>query len=806
MKNENNIMLKIATVIVDKRNIIYALFAIFLAYCIICVPKVKVNNDITSYLGADTETRIGLDIMDKEFITYGTAKVMVSNITYENAEHLRDKIEDIPDVKSVDFDDNSDSYKDSAALFSVAFEDDGKSDESAAAMQSIRNTLGGYDTYISTTVGVDDSAELQKQMSLILAIALVIIILVLLFTSQTYAEVIVMLIVFGVAALMNMGTNYWFGQISYITNSIAIVLQLALAIDYAIIMIHRFAEERETHNARKAIIIALSKAIIEISSSSLTTISGLIALTFMQLRIGLDMGVVLAKGIICSLVTVFLLMPGLLLQFAPLLDKTKHRSFVPTISVWGKFVVKTRYIFPFLFIAVSGIGFFLSSNCPYAYDVSSVSAGTETEQSIAENKINDTFGINNTMAVIVPKGDYESEGRILRELEKLDRITNALGLANVEVEEDGFTITEKVKPRELAEYLDMDYELICLLYRAYGVKNDDYTPIFGDIDNFGVALIDMVDFIKEENENGVIDLEDKQEDFNDLYDQLQDAKAQLLGNEHSRLVFEYEGSVEGEESYAFLEEVRQIAKKYYDDPVIVSNTTSSFDLYNSFKTDNLKISFITIIFVFLVLLFTFRSVGIPVLLVLTIQGSIWINFSIPTITQSPIYFLGYLVVSSIQMGATIDYAIVMTNRYSANKLVTPNHKKAVIDAVNQAFPTILTSGSILTVAGFLVGKISTDSVISGLGISLGRGTLISIILVMLVLPQILILGDRFIEKTYLKQRERAEFSKLAGKLAIKGNIDGYVNGYVKGHFIGVVDGNIDAKLTNSLGGNNNEKE
>lgn len=806
MKNENNIMVKISTVIVDKRNIIYALFAIFLAYCLVCIPKVKVNNDITSYLGEDTETRIGLDIMDEEFSTYGTAKVMVSNITYENAEHLRDKIEEIDNIKSVDFDDTEDSYKDSAALFSVTFEDDGDSEESAEAVNSIRSVLNGYDTYISTEVGVDDSAALQKQMSVILAIAMVIIILVLLFTSQTYAEVIVLLIVFAVAALMNMGTNYWFGEISYITNSIAVVLQLALAIDYAIIMIHRFAEERETHDTREAIIIALSKAIIEISSSSLTTISGLIALTFMQLRIGFDMGVVLAKGILCSLVTVFFLMPGLLLQFAPLLDKTKHRSFVPSISLWGKFVVKTRYIFPVIFIAAAGAGIFLSANCPYAYDESSVTAGSQTEQSIAEDKIRDAFGMNNALAIIVPKGDYSSEGKILREVEKLDRVTSALGLANIEVEEDGFTITEKVKPRDLAEYLDMDYELICLLYRAYGVKNDDYTPIFGDIDDFGVALIDMVDFIKEENDNGVINLDDRQEDFDELYDELQDAKAQLLGKEYSRMVFEYKGDVEGEESYEFLDSVRAIAKKYYNNPIMASNTTSSFDLYSSFKTDNLKISFITIIFVFLVLIFTFRSVGIPVLLVMTIQGSIWINFSIPTIADSPIYFLGYLVVSSIQMGATIDYAIVMTNRYSANKQLTADHKKAVIDAVNQAFPTILTSGSILTVAGFLVGKISTDPVISGLGTSLGRGTLISIILVMLVLPQILILGNRFIERTYLKQRERAQKTKRSGKIMLSGNIDGYVDGYVKGRFIGVVDGSVDAKFNNSVGGNDNETE
>lgn len=802
MKSEdNNIMVKIATVIVDKRNIIYALFAIFLAYCLISIPKVKVNNDITSYLGADTETRIGLDIMEEEFTTYGTAKIMVSNITYENAEHLKEKIEDTDNVKSVDFDDSDDNYKNSAALFSVTFEDDGKSDESAEAMLNIRSILDGYDTYISTEVGVDDSAELQKQMSVILAIALVIIILVLLFTSQTYAEVIVLLIVFAAAALMNSGTNYWFGEISYITNSIAVVLQLALAIDYAIIMIHRFAEERETHDTREAIILALSKAIIEISSSSLTTISGLIALMFMQLKIGMDMGLVLSKGILCSLVSVFFLMPGLLLQFAPLLDKTKHRSFIPSISAWGKFVVKTRYIFPVIFIAVAGAGIFLSNNCPFAYDESSVKAGSQTEQSIAEEKINDNFGMSNTMAVIVPKGDYASEAKILREVEKLDNVTSALGLANVEVEEDGFTITEKVQPRELSEFLDMDYELICLLYRAYGVKNDDYTPIFGDIDNFGVALIDMVDFIREETDNGVIDLEDRAEDFDELYDELQDAKKQLLGNEYSRLVFEYSGSVEGDESYAFLDEVRSIAKKYYENPIIASNTTSSFDLYSSFKTDNVKISFTTIIFVFLVLLFTFRSVGIPVLLVMTIQGSIWINFSIPTVTSTPIYFLGYLVVSSIQMGATIDYAIVMTNRFTANKAVA-DHKRAVIDAVDQAFPTVLTSGSILMTAGFLVGKISTNPVISGLGTSLGRGTLVSIILVMLVLPQILILGDRFIEKTYLKQRERMQRTKRSGKIAINGSVDGYIDGYVKGRIIGIVDGSVDAKFNNSEGDNN----
>ncbi|MCC8168892.1 MAG: MMPL family transporter, partial [Oscillospiraceae bacterium] len=467
-------------------------------YCVICIPKVRVNNDITSYLDESTETKIGIDIMDSEFTTYGTAKVMVSNITYEKAESICDEINEIDNVKSVDFDDTEEHYNDSAALFSVTFDDDGESEESAAAMNEIRDMLSGYDTYISTEVGVDEAADMQKQMTVILAIALVIIILVLLYTSQTYAEVIVLLIVFGVAALMNKGTNYWFGEISFITDSIAVVLQLALAIDYAIILIHRFAEERETHDTREAIIIALSKAIIEISSSSLTTISGLIALVFMKLRVGMDMGLVLSKGIICSLISVFFLMPGLLLQFAPLLDKTGHKSLVPSISIWGKIVVKTRYIFSAIFIVSAAAGAVLAAKCPYAYDENSVRAGTQTEQSIADEKINDTFGMSNTMAVIVPKGDYESEARVLYEVGKLDRITSALGLANVEIDEDkDYTITDKIKPRDFSELMDMDYELVCLLYQAYGMKNENYAPIFGNVDDFGISMIDMVEFIKE---------------------------------------------------------------------------------------------------------------------------------------------------------------------------------------------------------------------------------------------------------------------------------------------------------------------
>ena len=227
--------------------------------------------------------------------------------------------------------------------------------------------------------------------------------------------------------------------------------------------------------------------------------------------------------------------------------------------------------------------------------------------------------------------------------------------------------------------------------------------------------------------------------------------------------------------------------------VLVGNSTNAFDLASSFSGDNLKISVLTALFVMVILLFTFKSAGLPVLLVLTIQGSIWINFSFPVLTGTNLFFLSYLVVSSIQMGATIDYAIVITNRYLELKTVM-EPRQAVVESLSQSFPTILTSGSIMAVAGFLIVGISTDATIGSVGLTLGRGTLTSILLVMTVLPQLLLLGDALIQRTAITlNRDRAQrFNK--GTVRLDGHVRGHVSGFVDGEFKGLIHGSVDALI------------
>lgn len=326
-------MEKLASFIVDKRNLFFLLYIFALIFSVIATGWVKVEDDITTYLPDTTETRQGLTVMNDNFVTYGTANVMVSNITYDTALDIQSRLEDIEGVTTVEFDDTDEHYTNASALFSVSFDAEVGDERAENALQEIRDELeGSYDTSIYSEVGYDSSADLQSEMLVIVIIAAIIIVVVLTLTSRSYAEVPVLLMTFGAAALLNMGTNFLCGTISFISNSVTVILQLALAIDYAIILCHRFSDEHETLPTREACIAALSKAIPEISSSSLTTISGLAALAFMHFGIGRDLATVLIKAILFSMLCVFTLMPGLLVLFSKLIDKTRHKNLIPKIN------------------------------------------------------------------------------------------------------------------------------------------------------------------------------------------------------------------------------------------------------------------------------------------------------------------------------------------------------------------------------------------------------------------------------------------------------------------------------------------
>lgn len=789
----NSFMERVAAVIVDKRNVFFLLFAAAAIFCAFSRNWVRVCDDITAYLPDHTETRKGLDLMEQEFTTFGTAKVMVANITYEKALELQEDLSRLEGVKSIDFDNSAKHYASASALFDVTFEGDNNDPRSEEGLALVKDFLSGYDLYLNSEVGNPLEAIINQEMLVVDIIAVIIIVLVLLLTSRTYAEIPVLLITFGAAALLNMGTNYLMGEVSFVTNSIAIVMQLALAIDYAIILCHRFTEEREHMEPREAAITALSHAIPEISASSLTTMSGLLALCMMEFKLGYDMGSVLIKAILLSMLSVFLLMPGLLVLFSGWIDKTHHRNFVPKINFLGKAVYATRFVMPVLFVALILGAFFFSHKANYVYSSDSVTALRQNETQLAKKKIEDTFQKSNMLAVILPTGDYDKEAELIADIKELPRVESVTGLADIEAL-DGYTLTSALTPREFSEVAGLDIEVAKLLYTGYAMNLSEYGQIATNLDNYRVPLIDMFSYLFEERKEVVIDLDQETVDLlDDLEEQLHDARLQLMSDHYSRIVVLLDLPTESEESFHYLDVIHGIAARYYDEYYVVGETTSSNDLRTSFEKDNLIISILTVVFVVIVLILTFKSAGLPLLLIAIIQGSIWCNFSIPYLKGSNLFFLTYLIVSSIQMGANIDYAIVISSRYMDLKKKMPL-KEAMTESLNLAFPTIITSGAMMALAGMAIGLLTSNEIISGIGVFIGSGTTISIFLVMCVLPQILLTGDIIIRKTSFNISRGGLVQSHSGLIRIDGRVRGHMDGFIDGEVHGYFRGELNARV------------
>lgn len=789
-KEDEGFMLKVATFIVDKRNLFFLIFGLMIIFSLFSCSWVKVENSLSAYLPASTETGKGLDRMEEEFVTYGSARIMVTNITYETACDISDMIENMDSVVMLAFDDSSEHYNNFSALYDVTFNYPETDERALEALDELKAKLEGYDIYVSTAMGNASAEQISSEMSVITVLVAIIVVTVLLLTSQTWAEVPVLLITFVVSMLITNGTNFIMGTISFVSNSVTVVLQLALSIDYAIIFCNRYKEEHEKLPIREADIVALSKAIPEISSSSLTTIGGLVAMLFMQFGIGSDMALCLIRAIFLSLLSVFLLMPGLIMIFGKLMDKTKHRSFIPRISFVGKFAYKTRFIMPFVFVALIVGAFFVSSKCPYVYGYSMIETPVQSNAQLVDEMIDESFGSSNMVALTIPAGSYDKEAKLIAELEACEEVDSCMGLANTEAM-DGYMLADKLNIREFSELLELDYEVAELLYMAYAVNDENYAKLVNGIANYSVPLIDMIMFLYDEVEEGYVTLDDELMDtLENAHTLMKVAKDQLQGENYSRILVYLNLPEEGEETFAFLERMHELAGEYYpvDEVLIPGESTSQYDLYKTFQVDNTVVNVVSILAVLVVLLFTFKSAGMPVLLILVIQGAIWINFAFPAIQDKNLFFMSYLIVSSIQMGANIDYAIVICGRYMElkNKM---DREQAIIDTMNFAFPTIVTSGTMLAVAGILIGQMSSDGAICGIGQCLGRGTIISIIIVMFALPQILLLGEKVIDRTSFDVSLPLKMEKTAGLLRVDGIVSGQVEGNIVGEVHGFIRGN-----------------
>ena len=646
---------------------------------------VTVNYDMKDYLPKDSPSTKGMEVMEEEFAgTVPDTDVMVKNVTVQEALAFKEKLADIDGVTDVTWLDNAVDmripiemmdeetvetyYKDGHALFSFSIRDG----DEVAITDDIYELIGEDNAMMGEALNTATQQKMAFSETMFAASLLVpVIIIILILSTTSWMEPIFFLTAIGVSVLINLGTNIFLDDISFVTQSVAPILQLAVSLDYAIFLLHSFQDYRdEGIEPTKAMQLAMKRSFPAIIASASTTFFGFIALTFMNFEIGSDLGLNLVKGIVLSFISVMIFLPAMTLMFYKWIDKTQHKPIIPKFKNVGKYVMKFKIpvvILVALFIVPT---FMAQSKTSFIYGI-----GEQPEDTRAgsdETAIEDVFGKNTQIVILVPKGDVAKEATLVQTLEQEKDVKHALAYVN--------TVSEAIPE----EYLE------------------------------------------------------------------EDVTEQFYSDHYSRIILSVDGEAEGDKAFSLIEDVQEKVAHYYgDEYYTLGESVTLYDMKNVVQKDNKLVNVLTIVTIAFVLFISFKSISLPVVLLLTIQASVWINLSIPYFTNSPLVFVGYLIVSTVQLAATVDYAILFTVEYRENRK-TMHALPAVKQTLDDKLFAIIISASILSSVGFILWITSTNPVVSSIGLLLGRGALLAFTMVVLFLPSILVLFDKVIEKTSWK--------------------------------------------------------
>ncbi len=681
----------LARFIIEKRALIESVFVAGCIFSIVAMCFVNVNYDLTKYVPSYTQSSQGLDKMKEEFGYPGTARLMIKDVSLYEAKKYKDQLAAVDGVDQilwcdtkvnvyagedfVNLDDIKDYYKDGCAVMDITFEEESDSPRTERAIDEMKAITGDKGCYVGMAVQNKSLIETTaKEMGRILVVAVIMILAVLCLATTAWTEPILFMLVMGVAVLLNKGTNIFLGTISFLTDNVAIILQLATSMDYSIFLLDAFMSWRDTGlSEEEAIVKAVEEAINSIFASSLTTVVGFLALVTMKFNIGFDMGLVLAKGIVFSLLSVVFFMPAMILKFTKWNDRTKHRSFFPDFTKMGKGVFKIRYAVLIGVLLITPPAYVAQGMNNFLYGNSAVGGAKGTQVYEDDQEITERFGRSNMLLLIYPNNDMVAERRLSDELEDLPYVKSVTSMAN--------TLPEGVPEEFLPE----------------------------------------------------------------------SATSLLHKNDTARMLIYIRTKGESDIAFQCTDQIRNIMKKYYpEDSYVVGETPSTQDIKATITEDNTRVNVLSLLGVFLVVMFSFHSVLIPLVVMIPIEVAIFLNMAIPYIQGVDMVYMGYIIVSSIQLGATVDYSILLTNNYIAKRKILPK-KEACIEAVTRSCSSIFTSGTIITLAGYIVHFISTTAAIGDLGHLIGRGGLLSVILVLTLLPALLVLCDRLIiEKDWKK--------------------------------------------------------
>lgn len=677
-------MKRIIDSVLRHKKLVVVLFSIATLLSVFLTMLVNINYDLQSYLPQDTDSTRSLDVMSSQFTeTIFNLNIMIPDATVTEAIDFKNQINEKDYVVSALWLDDyidvtipvnlypkdmvNQYYKDNNALFMVTVE----TDNYPPVLKELQDLVGenGHISGRMVELSMAQSAT-QSEIAQIMIYAVPIVGIILILATHSWIEPILMLLAIGVGIGLNMGTNIFFENISFLTQAVAAILQLAVSMDYAIFLLHRFADYREKYDSiEEAMKVATKDALPTLMASSITTFIGFLALVLMRFRIGPDMGLVLAKGVFFSLVSVLFFLPSITILSVKWIDKTTHRSFIPSFHWLAKINFKIMPLIMILVLFISYPSFLAQRQNEFMYGLGDFQRNSR--EAFDNQAVKDVYGEETQMVILVPKGHWGQERKMIEEFQSYPEVKSIMSYITM----IGPNIPSDVLP--------------------------------------------------------------------------QNQISSLLSKDYSRIILQVRSANEGQHAFGLVERVRETIDKYYtEDTHLVGSTVITYDMAKTIQADDVVVNGLAVLAIFLTILFTFKSISIPIILVFAIELSIWINLSFPYFTQSPLNYIGYLIISTVQLGATVDYGVLYTQNYLENRQKM-DKKGAFFYTINQSAQSIIPPALILTLVGFILGFVSTIQMVSELGVTLGRGALLSLLMVLIFVPVAYYLFDNLVEKTTL---------------------------------------------------------
>ena len=686
-------MKKFGKVVVKLRIPILVLSFLLLIPSVLGYFNTRVNYDILYYLPSDIDTMQGQDILLDDFGKGAYAMVVVDGMNKSNVSKLVKKVEGVDHVASVisysgivgddvpseilpdkfrSYFENEDS---GATLFAIFFDDTTSSDDTMKAIQEVRDVTDNQ-CYIAgmSAVVTDTKTMAEKETPFYVLVAVVLVCIVLAIFMDSFLVPVFFMLSIGMAIVYNLGSNYFLGEVSYITKALAAVLQLGVTLDYSIFLWHSYKEAKEEtpDDHQEAMAVAIGNTLTSVVGSSITTVAGFIALCFMSFTLGLDLGVVMAKGVVLGVIGCVTILPSLILTFDRSLEKTMHREIMPNFDKPARWIVNHSWIFLVIFVLLLGPAIYGYNNTKVYYDLSNT-LPEKLNCSQANKMLADNFDGTNSIYMILADSNLSAEdsNAMMNEVNDLDGISFALSIDSAL----GGEIPTEMLPDSLVSELKGDEYQIMMVSTNYTIASDEINDQINKVD--------------------------------------------------------------------------AIAKKYDAKSMVIGEAPCTKDLITITDKDFKTVSAVSIVAIFFIIFFVLKSISLPVILVAAIEFAIFVNMGIPYYTGTTIPFISSVVIGTIQLGATVDYAILMTTRYKRERAAGNSKKEAISIALGTSIPSIIVSALGFFAATFGVGMIASVDMIASLCTLMARGAIISMFVVIFVLPSLFVLLDKVIIHTSL---------------------------------------------------------